>query len=135
MHSPAPLPYVDFTDAQWHLLGELVSAGVTDPSDSGDSAATAAARGIDVQSFSGEVAFLAFLKLACRVDDQWVATDLGAALHFRRLLESAELRLSEVARFATVNEASAPEFSLAVRRLAQGSISFEEALRGPQRTA
>ncbi|MFE3718488.1 hypothetical protein [Streptomyces cyaneofuscatus] len=126
---------MDLTDAQWHLLGELVTAGLADPSHSGDSAASAAARGIDLQSFPAEVALLAWLKLTSRVDDEWVATDLGAALHYRRLYESAELRLSEVARFAATNEASAPEFNLAVRRLAQGSTSFEEALRGPRRTA
>ncbi|MFE4384023.1 hypothetical protein [Streptomyces cyaneofuscatus] len=123
---------MDLTDAQWHLLGELVSVGLTDPS---GSTAAAAARDVDPQSLSAEVALLAWLKLACRVDDQWVATDLGAALHYRRLYESAALRLSEVARLATANEASAPELALALRRFAQGSISFEEALRGPQRTA
>ncbi|MFD3409937.1 hypothetical protein [Streptomyces cyaneofuscatus] len=126
---------MDLTDAQWHLLGELVSVGLTDPSGSTAAAATAAARDVDPQSFSAEVALLAWFKLACRVDDQWVATALGAALHYRRLYESAELRLSEVARLATANEESAPVLTLAVRRLAQGSISFEEALRGPQRTA
>lgn len=135
MHSPVPLPHVDLTDAQWQLLDELVTAGLTDPSHSVDSAESAAARGIDLQLFAADAALLTWLKLAERSGDQWGVTDLGAALHYRRLYESSELRLSEVARFATANEASAPQLTRAVRRLAQGSISFDEAFREAQRTA
>ncbi len=135
MHSPAPLPYVDLTDAQWHLLGELVSAGMTDPSGSAAAAATAAARDVDPHVFPSEVAVLTWLKLAERSGDQWTVTDLGAALHYRRQCESLELRLSEVARLAAADEASGTPFASAVRRLAQGSLPFATAMEDLRRTA
>ncbi|MFJ7087512.1 hypothetical protein ACIQU8_30285 [Streptomyces griseus] len=135
MSSPAPLPHVDLTAAQWQLLGELVAAALTDPSLSVDSVAAAAARGLDTRRFPTDAALLTWMKLIERSGDQLTATDLGAALHHRRLQESLELRLSEVVRYAAANESSVPQFARNVRRLADGSLSFADAMREPRRTA
>ncbi|WP_326811041.1 hypothetical protein OIE62_23070 [Streptomyces scopuliridis] len=71
---------------------------------------------------------LIWLKFVVRDDDRLVATDLGAAIHFRSLYESAEERLSGVARLVEACEVQASPLARCVRQLAQGSISFEEAL-------
>ncbi|MGW4625176.1 hypothetical protein [Streptomyces rubiginosohelvolus] len=126
---------MDLTAAQWQLLGELVSAPLTDPSRGADSSATAAVRGLDPQLFPADSALLTWMKLAERSDDLLRATDLGAALHYRRLQESLELRLSEVARYAATNEPSSPHFARNVRLLAEGFLSFADAMREPRRTA
>ncbi|MEV7110480.1 hypothetical protein [Streptomyces anulatus] len=135
MSSPAPLPHVDLTATQWQLLGELVSAALTDPSRSVDSAATVAARGLDLRLFPTDAALLTWMKLAEHGGDQLTATDLGAALHYRRLQESLELRLSEVVRYAAANELLVPRFARNVRRLAEGSLAFADAMRESRRTA
>ncbi|MFD4019280.1 hypothetical protein [Streptomyces sindenensis] len=126
---------MDLTAAQWQLLGELVSAPMTDPSHGADSTATAAARGLDPQLFPADSALLTWMKLAELSGDLLVVTDLGVALHYRRLQELLELRLSEVARFAAAHEPSAPWFARNVRLLAEGSLSFADAMREPRRTA
>ncbi|MFE7335245.1 hypothetical protein [Streptomyces griseus] len=126
---------MDLTAAQWQLLGELVAAALTDPSLSVDSVAAAAARGIDTRQFPTDAALLTWMKLVERSGDQLTATDLGAALHHRRLQESLELRLSEVVRYAAANESSMPQFARNVRRLAEGSLSFADAMGEPRRTA
>ncbi|MFE6698400.1 hypothetical protein [Streptomyces sp. NPDC057718] len=126
---------MDLTAAQWQLLGELVSAPLTDPSCGADSLATAVGRGLDPQVFPADVSLLTWMKLAEPSGDLLTATDLGAALHYRRLQESLELRLSEVARFAAAHEPSVPRFARNVRLLAEGSLSFSDAMREPPRTA
>ncbi|MER6599592.1 hypothetical protein [Streptomyces parvus] len=135
MHSPAPLPHVDLTAAQWQLLGELVSAPLADPLRSVDNTEAAAARGLDLQLFPADSALLTWMKLAEYSGDLLTVTDLGAALHYRSLQESLELRLSEVARFAAAHEPSVPRFARDVRLLAEGSLSFADAMRAPRRTA
>ncbi len=134
MYSPAPLPHVDLTAAQWQLLGELVSAPLTDPSRGADSTETAAARGLDLQLFPADASLLTWMKLAGPSGDLLIATDLGAALHYRRLQEALELRLSDVARYAAANEPSLPHFARNVRLLAEGSLSFADAMRASRRT-
>ncbi|WP_406407709.1 hypothetical protein [Streptomyces sp. NBC_01643] len=135
MHPPTPLPYVDLSDAQWQLLAQLVSAGLPDPASSQDNAEVVAACGLDLEQVHADVPFLTWLKLIERNDGWLVVSDFGAAVHYRRVHESSELRLSEVARLAGANEAAAPQFARAVRRLAQGSISFAEALSSPRHPA
>ncbi|MFH9396648.1 hypothetical protein [Streptomyces sp. NPDC017413] len=135
MSSPAPLPHVDLTATQWRLLGELVSAALPDPSRSVDStAAAAAARGLDPGLLTADAALLTWMKLAAHSGEQLTATDLGAALHYRRLQELLELRLSEVVRYAAANEPAAPRFARNVRRLAEGSLPFADAMREFRRT-
>lgn len=133
MQSPAPLPHVDLTDTQWLFLAQLVTASLRDPGSSIDDEEVAAARGIDREQMYSEVPLLSWLKLIEQRGDQLTATDLGAAVHYRRLYESSELRLSEVARLAEAHEAAAPQLTLAVRQLAQGSVTLEEALRSAAR--
>ncbi|MFF2407669.1 hypothetical protein [Streptomyces sp. NPDC058092] len=133
MHFSAPLPAVDLADAQWRLIAQLVTASLRYPGNTTDDAEVAAARGIDPEQIHSDVSFLTWLKLIERRDDRLVATALGAAVHYRRLHESSELRLSEVVRFAEAHEAQAPQFTRAVQQLAQGSISFEEAMSGAAR--
>lgn len=133
MRFSVPLPHVDLTDAQWRLLAQLATAPLRDPGISTGDAEAAAARGIDSEQILDDVPLLNWLKLIERRDDQLVATALGAAVHYRRLYESSELRLSEVARLAEAHETMAPQLTPAVRRLAQGSVTFEEALSGAAR--
>ncbi|MFI6963019.1 hypothetical protein [Streptomyces sp. NPDC050255] len=92
MHLPAPLPHVDLTDAQWRLLAQLVAASLHDPGASTDDEEVAAARGLDLEQMYTDVSLLSWLKLIERRDDQLMVTDLGTAVHFRRLYESSELR-------------------------------------------
>ncbi|SEC01589.1 hypothetical protein SAMN05216483_0884 [Streptomyces sp. 2131.1] len=75
-----------------------------------------------------DVPVLTWLRLLEQRDDWLVVTDLGTAVHYRRVAEACELRLSDVARFAEAGEAAAPHFARTVRRLAQGSLSLAEAL-------
>lgn len=131
MHSPAPMPDMDLTDAQWRLLAQLAVAALPDPGSGGrQHARAAAARGLDPDQVCVDVPVLAWLRLLKQRDGWLVVTELGAAVHYRRVAEASELRLSDVARFAESGEAAAPHFALTVRRLAQGSISLAEAL-GP----
>lgn len=80
-----------------------------------------------------DVPLLSWLKLIERRDDHLKVTALGVAVHYRRLYEASELRLSEVFRLAEAHESEAPQLALAVRRLAQGSVTFEEALSSAAR--
>ncbi|MHC3461487.1 hypothetical protein [Streptomyces flavovirens] len=134
MHISAPLPHVDLTDAQWGLLAELVTAPQRDPSSSTADAEAAVARGIDPGQVQRDEPLLSWLKLIERREGWLAATALGAAVHYRRLCESSERRLSEVARLAQAHETTAPHLALAVRRLAQGSVTFDEALSGAARS-
>ncbi|MFJ8858915.1 hypothetical protein ACIRD8_10810 [Streptomyces sp. NPDC102451] len=133
MQISAPLPHVDLTDAQWGLLAELVTTPQRDPDSSTADAEAAAARGIDPGQVQRDEPLLSWLKLIERREGRLAATALGAAVHYRRLYESSELRLSEVARLVEEHERVAPQLTLAVRRLAQGAVSFEEARRGAAR--
>lgn len=133
MQFSAPLPHVDLTDAQWRLLAQLVTASLRDPHASTENTEVAAARGIDPEQIHEDVPLLSWLKLMEQRDDELTVTALGAAVHYRRLYESSEVRLSEVARLAEAHESQAPQLTLAVRRLAQGSVTFEEALSGAAR--
>ncbi|NEE40694.1 hypothetical protein G3M53_86865, partial [Streptomyces sp. SID7982] len=76
---------MDLTAAQWQLLGELVSAPLTDPSRGADSSAAIAVRGLDPQLVPADATLLTWMKLAGLSGDLLTATDLGAALHYRRL--------------------------------------------------
>ncbi|MER5556199.1 hypothetical protein ABT001_31785 [Streptomyces sp. NPDC002793] len=133
MQFSAPLPHVDLAEAQWGLLAELVAAPQRDPGSSTADAEAAVARGIDPGQVQRDEPLLSWLKLTERRDGWLGATALGAAVHYRRLYESSELRLSEVARMVEEHERAAPQLTLAVRRLAQGVVSFEEARRGAAR--
>ncbi|MER7722961.1 hypothetical protein [Streptomyces sp. NPDC096323] len=124
---------MDLTDAQWRLLAQLVTASLRDPRASTEDAQVATARGIDPEQMHEDVPLLSWLKLMERRDGELTVTALGVAVHYRRLSETSEVRLSEVARLAEAHESQAPQLTLAVRRLAQGSVTFEEALSSAAR--
>ncbi|WP_093704501.1 hypothetical protein [Streptomyces sp. 2131.1] len=123
------MPDVALTDTQWRLLAQLVAAALPDSGSGGRQHARAiAARGLDPDQVYVDVPVLTWLRLLEQRDDWLVVTDLGTAVHYRRVAEACELRLSDVARFAEAGEAAAPHFARTVRRLAQGSLSLAEAL-------
>ncbi|WP_232788639.1 hypothetical protein [Streptomyces odonnellii] len=128
MHPTGPLPHVDLTDSQRQLLAHLVSASLPDPGGSGGVAEAVVAYGLDPDQVRADLRSLIWLKFVARDRGRLLATDLGAAVHFRSLYESAEERLSEIARLVEAYKVQAPSLTRCVRRLAQGSISFEEAL-------
>lgn len=127
MHSAAPLPHVDLTEAQWQFLARLASGPLPDSSDR-QAFAQALAPDLDADQARGDLPTLRWMKLVDLTDSSLVLTDLGTAVHFRALYESSQERLSEVARLAETGESAAPRFARAVRRLADGSCSLREAL-------
>lgn len=130
MHSAAPLPHLDLTEAQWRLLARLARGSVPDPSDRPAFAQALTFDGLDADLARDDLPTLRWMKLVDLVDGSLVITDLGAAVHFRALYESSQERLGEIARLADMREAMAPKFARAVRRLADGSWSLSEALTG-----
>lgn len=134
MHSTAPLPHLDLTEAQWRLLALLAEGPVPDPSDRSVFAQALALDGLDVDLARDGVPTLRWMKLVDLADGSLVLTDLGAAVHFRALYESSQERLAEIARLADMRQAVAPHFARAVRRLADGSCSLPEALAGLDET-
>ncbi|MGW2512479.1 hypothetical protein ACWC0A_24440 [Streptomyces scopuliridis] len=130
MHLTGPLPHVELTDTQWQLLAHLVSASLPDPGGSESAAEAVVAHGLDPDQVRADLPSLIWLKFVTRDHGQLLTTDLGAAVHFRSLCESAEQRLSEIARLAEAHEAQNPPLARSVRRLAQGSLSFTEAMAG-----
>ncbi|MFD9223100.1 hypothetical protein ACFWDI_24550 [Streptomyces sp. NPDC060064] len=133
MYAHAPLPSVDLTDSQWHLLAQLLSGPLPEPGSSADAEEAVSARGLDVDQARADVPSLVWLKFVEHLDGLLVITDLGAAMHYRSQYESSERLLSEIALLAEANETMAPEFARTVRRLAQGALSVAEAPDGVRR--
>lgn len=130
MHSAAPLPALDLTDAQWRLLARLAAGSIPDPSDRSAFVRALAVDGLDADLAREDLPTLRWMKLVDQADGSLVLTDMGAAVHFRALYESSQERLGEVARLAVMRGAVSPRFAQAVRRLADGSCSLSEALAG-----
>ncbi|WP_199865185.1 hypothetical protein [Frankia sp. EI5c] len=93
------------------------------------------ARGLAPEAVAAVLPTMRWLKLVTEQDGVLTATDLGAAVFHRARQEDAEARLSAVVSFADVLEAavgseratrSAPR---ALRQLAQGVISRDQAVR------
>ncbi|MFJ2173849.1 MULTISPECIES: hypothetical protein [unclassified Streptomyces] len=85
------------------------------------------AHGLDPDQVRADLPSLTWLKLITRTHGSLVATDLGTAVHFHALYESSEERLSQVAQLVSAHQTRAPELARCVRRLAEGSLTFEEA--------
>lgn len=128
MHSAAPLPHVELTDAQWQLLARLAEGAVPDPSDRSAFVSALAVDGLDADQAREDLPTLKWMKLVHLAEGTLMLTDLGTALHFRALYEASLDRLQEVVRLADTHQAAAPRFARAVRRLADGSCSLSEAL-------
>ncbi len=128
MHSAAPLPHVELTDAQRQLLARLAEGSVPDPSDRSAFASALAVDGLDADQAREDLPTLKWMKLVQVAEGALMLTDLGAAIHFRVLYEASQERLQEVVRLADTHQVVAPRFARAVRRLADGSCSLPEAL-------
>lgn len=123
-----PLPRFVLTDSQRRLLAELVLQPLPDPAAGEEAEMVILARELDVSEVLRDVRELAFLGLAVGENGEVVATDLGTAVHYQALHEAAESLLSDVVRLVTAVEDDHPRLTRAVRHLAQGEVSLEQAL-------
>jgi hypothetical protein len=134
MHSAAPLPHLDLTEAQWRLLARLAEGSVPDPSDRSAFVEALALDGLDADLARDDLPTLRWMRLVDLAGGSLALTDLGAAVHFRALYESSQERLAEIARLADMRESVAPQFARAVRSVADGSCSLPEAMAGMDET-
>ncbi|MGP4051596.1 hypothetical protein [Streptomyces sp. 2A115] len=123
-----PLPHFVLTDSQLRLLAELVLQPLPDPATGEEAEMVILARELDVSDVLSDARELAFLGLAVRENGAVAATDLGAAVHYQALHEAAESRLSDVVRLVAAVEDDQPRLARAVRHLAQGHVSLDQAL-------
>ncbi|MGW7042031.1 hypothetical protein ACWGDT_04755 [Streptomyces avermitilis] len=123
-----PLPRLVLTDSQRRLLAELVLQPLPDPAAGEEADMAIYGRGLDVSEVLADVRELGFLGLTVSEDGAVVATDLGTAVHYQALHEAAELRLVEVVRLTEAVEDSHPRLAHAVRQLARGDVSLDQAL-------
>lgn len=128
MHSAGPLPHVELTGAQWRLLARLAEGPVPDPGDRSAFTSALAVDGLDADRARDDLPTLTWMKLVRQAEGELALTDLGAAVHFRALYEASLERLQEVVRLADARQAAAPRFARAVRGLADGSSSLQEAM-------
>ncbi|WP_166026357.1 hypothetical protein [Streptomyces chilikensis] len=123
------IPHVDLTTTQYALLAELELAPMP------RRAADVSARGLSAEEvLSDAVPGLLWLGLIQESEDSLAITSAGTAVHYRAEHEKAVCRLAEVAAFADVLEAEEAtaidrrRVPHALRRLAQGTVSLEEAV-------
>ncbi|MEU0584324.1 hypothetical protein [Streptomyces sp. NPDC006132] len=128
-----PLPQFELSRPQYQLLAATVLMPLPDPAGADDARTEWLARGLDPGDDELDVSELVFLGLVARKDGSLTMTGLGAAVHYRAAHEAAEERLSSVARLAESAEDTHSQLARAVRRLAQGTISFEQALAEARR--
>ncbi|KKD09955.1 hypothetical protein TN53_00190 [Streptomyces sp. WM6386] len=122
------MPHFELSSSQYRLLAETVLSSLPDPATEEDAQLEWSARGLNWEDPELDVSELIFLGLVSREQGLFAMTHLGAAVHYRAVYEAAEERLAAVAMLAEAAENVGPRFSRAVRRLAQGSFSFGEAL-------
>ncbi|MEV0171457.1 hypothetical protein AB0I00_10105 [Streptomyces sp. NPDC050803] len=123
-----PLPHFELSSSQYRLLAETVLSSLPDPTTREDAQLEWSARGLDWEDPELDVSELIFLGLVSQEQGSLAMTRLGAAVHYRAAYEAAEERLAAVALLAEAADNLDPRFCRAVRRLAQGSASFAEAL-------
>lgn len=122
------VPHIVLTDTQYALLAELMLAPLP------HLAEEVAARGLSANQVSGDVPVLLWTGLIEGSDGMLAVTTMGAAVYYRAEHEKAECRLADVTAFADaleVQEGAAFEqrrIPGALRRLAQGTSSVEEAI-------
>jgi len=127
-----PVPHVELSESQHRILAELMIEDLPSPD---DDPASVEARGLPAPMVAAEMAVMRWMKLI--TDDGGVlsATTLGAAIFHRAKQEEAEERLAAVVSFADVLEAAAGSKRAsqraphALRQLAQGVISRDQAVR------
>ncbi|MFH8760320.1 hypothetical protein [Streptomyces atroolivaceus] len=122
------VPHVVLTDTQYALLAELMLAPLPNLLED------VSARGLSEEQVAGDVPALLWMRLIEECDGVLAITMKGAAVYYRAQHEKAECRLADVTAFADVLEAEGGA-SLeqrqvwgALRRLAQGTSSLEEAM-------
>jgi hypothetical protein len=123
-----PLPHFELSSYQYRLLAETVHMPLPDPASGPDARTEWLARGLDPDDSEADVPELVVLGLVAREDGSLAMTGLGAAVHYRAAHEAAEERLSAVVRLAVSAGGAHPRLASALRRLAQGSVSLDEAL-------
>jgi hypothetical protein len=126
-----PVPHFALTSSQRRLLAELALDALPAPSREPHAAA---ARGLDPLRVAADVPDLLWMKLISDTDGLLAITMLGAAVFYRAEHEAAERRLAEVSAFADaveagpVSEPAADRIPYALRKLAQGEFSLNQAL-------
>lgn len=123
------IPHIDLTDTQRALLAELLLAPMP------RRAADESGRPLSTEQVSDAAPGLLWLGLVRESGDEVLAvTPAGEAVHYRAEHEKAVCRLAEIAAFADALEAEDPagierqRVPGALRRLAQGRASLEEAI-------
>ncbi|MFI9783282.1 hypothetical protein ACIHEI_07190 [Kitasatospora sp. NPDC051984] len=123
------VPHVVLTHSQYQLLTELALSSL--PA-SAHEPHSALARGLVLQQIRADVPALLWMGLISDAHGALTVTALGAAVFHRAEQEHAENRLADVAAFAdaleTGSELDHRRIRSALRRLAQGVFSLDEAL-------
>ncbi|MEW2485793.1 hypothetical protein [Streptomyces sp. NPDC048411] len=125
------VPQVALTESQHRLLAELVLGPL--PISANEEAAVA--RGLAPDQMQADMPTLQWMGLIKESSQAIVATAQGSAVFHRAEQEKAEGRLADVAAFADAVESDQGaeidpcRIAPALRRLAQGTYSLEEAIR------
>jgi hypothetical protein len=123
-----PLPQFELSNSQYRFLAEAELRRLPDPAVGEEARQDWSARGLDPQDVELDLPELMVLGLVVREADHLSLTALGSAVHHRAEHESAQEQLAAVARLAVAAQERDPVLASAVRRLAQGGISLDEAL-------
>jgi len=128
-----PLPHFVLSRFQQQLLAEALLRPLPDPAGGEAAEEGLLARGMDPEEVRADASELAFLRLLVRDGGLLSVTDLGAAVHYRAACETAEDRLAAVVRLAESADGVQPRLARVVRRLAHGSVQFDEAIEELER--
>ncbi|WP_322768935.1 hypothetical protein [Frankia sp. Cr1] len=125
------IPHIELTDAQHRILAELMLGDLPLPDDEPEAVV---ARGFSPRQLATDVPVMLWMKLISDAGGVLSATTLGAAIFYRAEQEAAQGRLVTVVLFADALEAAAESERAArlaphaLRQLAQGAISLDEAV-------
>ncbi|WP_329176398.1 hypothetical protein [Streptomyces sp. NBC_01477] len=125
------VPYIALTSSQHQLLAELVLSTLPSPAHEPESAV---ARGLSQHQMQSDASALLWMGLIAESKGILSVTLLGSVVYQRAAREDAENRLVAVAAFADALEAASHSevdqrrISYALRQLAQGAITLDEAV-------
>lgn len=122
-----PLPHFELTRPQYRFLAEAALGPLPDPDDGEGAQQSWSARELDPDDPDLVLSELVFAGLVTRGRNGFVLTPLGAAVHHRAAQEEAENRLAAVVLLTDEIAREHPRLARAVRLLAQGIVSPEEA--------
>ncbi|MEU6350944.1 hypothetical protein ABZ896_16645 [Streptomyces sp. NPDC047072] len=123
-----PLPHFELSSSQYRLLAETLLSPLPDADEGEDAQLDWLARGLDPEDPELDLSELAFLGLVTREGGAVSTTPLGAAVHYRAVYEAAEERLSAVVLLIEAVGRTDLQVARAVRGLAQGTLSLDQAL-------